>query len=345
MTFIRNILTLACLLTTTLVFGQDYHFSQFYSSPLAFNPALTGNFAGDYRISAIYRNQWNGINSKFETSALGADMNFKGGVLKKDMIGVGLYAYRDDLGDNIFLAQSIALSGAYHHYLDVYKRHRLSGGVQVTFVQKSVNPEKLIFADQFEDYEFVPELATGDAFTHTKINYVTLNLGIAYSFIITPKTDVYTGLTVFQANTPKESFYSGSNRLNRRYANLSGMNYKLSDKVTISPKVLYMNQEKSQDINAGLEAGYRVGIKRHTTLYAGGWLRMSDAAIIMAGAKWKNYTLRLSYDATVSGVKKIKSASNIKSNPKTGAFELSFIMIGKLSRPIPDSFTIPCGIY
>jgi type IX secretion system PorP/SprF family membrane protein len=344
MTFIQKTLILLAFLTTTSVYSQDYHYSQFYSSPLALNPALTGNFASDYRASLIYRNQWSGINSKFETSGLGVDLKFRGGILNKDMAGVGLYAYRDDLGD-IFIAQSIAISGAYHHYLDVYKRHRISGGFQGAYIQKTVDPDKLIFADQYQDYELIPGLQTGDDFIKTKVNYFTLNIGAFYSFLINPKTDVFTGLTVFQVNTPKESFYSTSNRLNMRYASYSGMNYKLSNKITVSPKILYMYQEKSQDINAGLEAGYKIGLKKSTTLYAGGWFRMNDAAIIMAGAKWKNYTLRLSYDATVSGLREIKSASNIKSNPKTGAFEISFILTGKLSRAIPDSYTVPCGIY
>jgi type IX secretion system PorP/SprF family membrane protein len=326
---------------------QDYHFSQFYSAPMALNPALTGNFTDDYRASAIYRNQWSGINSKFETSALSFDMNFKGGVLNKDIAGAGVYFYRDNLGDNIFIAQSIAVSGAYHHFLDVYRRHRLSGGLQGAYVQKNVDPSKLTFSDQFEDFVLNQGLQTNDAIVRNKISYFTLNLGFFYSFIISPKTDVFTGITIFQVNTPKESFYtsSTSNRLDSRYTNYSGMNYKVSDKITLSPKILYMNQVKGQDINLGMEAGYNVSGKQKTTLFAGGWYRFHDAAIIMAGAKWKSYALRFSYDATVSDLKEIKNANNIRSNPKTGAFEISLILTGKLKRAFPDTYTIPCGVY
>ena len=43
------------LLKTT---AQDPNFSQFYSSPLTLNPALTGKFNGVLRATGTYRNQW-----------------------------------------------------------------------------------------------------------------------------------------------------------------------------------------------------------------------------------------------------------------------------------------------
>ncbi|HYG37129.1 MAG TPA: PorP/SprF family type IX secretion system membrane protein [Cytophagales bacterium] len=347
MHFLQKIFLLLFLIVSIKGYSQDYHFSQFYASPLSLNPALTGNIKGDYRASALYRSQWSGLNSKFETSALGLEMNFRAGPKKRDLIGAGLYVYRDNLGDNIFIAQSIVASGAYHHALDVYKRHIISGGVQAGYVQKSVDPSKLIFADQFTDFEFVPGLGTGDAFVNNQISYITINAGAFYSFRVNPKIDFFTGISAFQVNNPKESFFvsSSGNKLNTRYTSYSGMNYKLNPVLTISPKILYMNQENSQDINIGGDVGYHLGLKKETTLYVGGWYRWADAAVVMAGANWKNYTVRFSYDATVSGLREIKNANNIKANPKTGAFEISLVMTGKLSRPVPDSFTIPCGIY
>ena len=45
-------------------YGQDEHFTNFRMAPLAVNPALTGAFNGTYRLTAVYRGQWN-------TSSLG----------------------------------------------------------------------------------------------------------------------------------------------------------------------------------------------------------------------------------------------------------------------------------
>ena len=38
--------------------AQDWHFSQFYYSPLTRDPALTGNMGGTARVGLNYRNQW-----------------------------------------------------------------------------------------------------------------------------------------------------------------------------------------------------------------------------------------------------------------------------------------------
>jgi len=342
-------LILLLILTTISLsgYGQDYHFSQFYASPLSLNPALTGSFAEHYRVSSIYRSQLSGINSRFETTALGAEMNFRTGHLKRDQIGVGLYVYRDNLGDNIFMAQSIAISGAYHRSLDVFKRHRISIGGQVGFVQKSIDPSRLTFSDQYEEYEIVPGLSSMDGAINNQVTYFNINLGGFYSFKITPRLDASTGISVFQVNNPKESYFTTStgNKLDSRYTTYLGLNYRIKRNISLSPKILYMNQERSQNINLGGNIGYDLGKKLESTLFIGGWFRMADAAIGMAGVKWKTYILRFSYDATVSGLKEIKNASNIKANPKAGAFEISFVMTGKLPKAIPDTYTIPCTFY
>ena len=45
------------LLAMELSHAQDIHFSQYYTSPLTLNPALTANINGMFRASFNYRNQ------------------------------------------------------------------------------------------------------------------------------------------------------------------------------------------------------------------------------------------------------------------------------------------------
>ena len=49
--------------------AQDIHFSQFYSSPLNLNPALTGVMNSSVRLVGNYRNQWASVlkNNAFST--------------------------------------------------------------------------------------------------------------------------------------------------------------------------------------------------------------------------------------------------------------------------------------
>src|SRR5688572_30781385 len=53
--------------------AQSYHFSQFYSTPILVNPASTGNYPGDIRISGNFRSQWAGDNNPYLTTALSAE--------------------------------------------------------------------------------------------------------------------------------------------------------------------------------------------------------------------------------------------------------------------------------
>src|SRR5579864_8642241 len=53
--------------------AQDIHFSQFYEAPLLRNPALAGIFTGDYRVQAIFHNQWNSFSNAYRTGSLSGE--------------------------------------------------------------------------------------------------------------------------------------------------------------------------------------------------------------------------------------------------------------------------------
>ena len=53
--------------------AQDPSFSQFFSSPLNINPALTGNINGDWRVISNFRDQWIGPASPYTTGTASYD--------------------------------------------------------------------------------------------------------------------------------------------------------------------------------------------------------------------------------------------------------------------------------
>jgi len=63
-----SIISLLLFITIGLK-AQDPRFSQFYLAPQVLNPAMTGIFDGEYRVTINYRNQWNSIlaNNAFTT--------------------------------------------------------------------------------------------------------------------------------------------------------------------------------------------------------------------------------------------------------------------------------------
>ena len=61
------------LIYTRSLNAQDPSFSQFFSSPLNINPALTANINADWRMISNFRNQWIGPASPYMTGTISYD--------------------------------------------------------------------------------------------------------------------------------------------------------------------------------------------------------------------------------------------------------------------------------
>src|SRR6188508_757804 len=72
---------------------SDPHFTQYYVYPAWLNPALTGAFDGQYRVSGIYRNQWGNISNPFST------FGFSGEISMDKNINVGVSVMKQTAGD------------------------------------------------------------------------------------------------------------------------------------------------------------------------------------------------------------------------------------------------------
>src|SRR5215212_4876410 len=97
------VLIIFSLFIVQVLYGQDPAFSQFFSSPLNINPALTGNINGDWRIISNFRDQWIGPASPYTTGTASYDTKVLQhklpGVPEENVMGMGgmlLYDYAMD---------------------------------------------------------------------------------------------------------------------------------------------------------------------------------------------------------------------------------------------------------
>ena len=344
--------------------AQDLHFSQFYNSPLTLNPALTGRMKEDYRAVLNYRNQWRQINSTYATSALSGDMNFKPGVTKLvDKIGVGLVVLNDELaaganpGDGtgmfngVYKNVSFIGSLAAHKTLDRRQRHKLSIGLQGGYVQTGLNASGLTFNNQVQNFQINSNAPSGASLRTTPYGYMDINAGAFWDFNINPKLDVYAGISFFNVNNPKEALYTAiqdKNKLPDRSVSTLGFSYKISERVAILPSFVYQRDAKAMDFIAGSAVGYKMlstNAKKAFTLLGGLYYRMDDAAIAMIGAKFRNYQVGFSYDATTSSLNNVKNDPAIGQKATVNAFEISLIYLGFFKRAIPNQTSIPCRFF
>ena len=342
----KLIINISLLFLSVISFAQDWHFSQFYAVDMLLNPALTGHYKEDYRLSFIHRNQWSGIDSKFETSAFGAEYNLKGGLLGSNKIGLGIFAYKDAALDKTFSNNSFFISTAYHKTLDHHRRHHLSLGIQGGYVNKSINDASFQFGNQYQNWIFNPSLSSGENLQGSQISYLDINIGAFYKFNLNDKTDLQGGISAYDLTTPAESHSAvgSDNELGTRTVTYIGADYQLTNFIVLSPKIMFVNQSNARDFNAGGLAAFDIGRKKEFTVFGGLWYRYKDAAIAMSGVKYRNYDFKLSYDFTTSSLTDTKKIEGINAN-MLGAWEVSLVIKGIIKRPSPIDYTVPCGIF
>lgn len=335
--------------------AQDKHFSQFYASPLTLNPALTGNMHSDIRATLHHRVQWSGIGSKFQTTAIGAEINFTEWSLvkkvKADKLGFGVYALSDQLTD-VVSSNALFISIAYHKALDHELRHHISGGIQTGFTQKKFDSENLLFSSQYdyEELQFNNQIVSGEPFNNANISYMDVYAGLYYTYKLNPVWMLKSGMAFYDLGTPKETVFRDiyanvkTNVLNTRFVWHASADFHYHEQWTFTPRLLFMGQAKGQNINLGGEAAYKLKGKTNITFLGGLWTRFKDAFIVSAGARYDAYEFRISYDANISKLGNITEATN-SSGSTVNAWEISFIYNGLLNRPVPKHYYIPCGTF
>lgn len=342
----KKLLTIVVLMMSLSSMGQDHHFSQFYATPLLSNPANTGNFDEDWRFSAIHRNQWSGINSAFVSTGIGFDMNFTGSFIGQDKMGVGVAFLKDQLGGDGFSNSAFLPSIAWHRKVDHQKRHQVSLGVQGGIVQKTMSSTGLQFENQYANNQFDPTLPNNETIPGAAQNYLDLELGLGWTYLLSPETEIQSGISVYQLTQPQENFLEtvdslvSSNQLGNRISFNVGATHDLGNGLKLYPRILWMGQTRARNFNVGSSIGYE--IKDDVELLGGIYTRLSDAAIVKVGMKYKNVTARLSYDQTYSSLNDVKGAAGAGNS--VGAWEVSVIVVGRLKKD-QANYTVPCGIF
>ena len=175
--------------------AQDPNFSQFFSSPLTLNPALTGKFDGSYRVAGNYRNQWPTINNAFVTKTASIDFGvMKNKIADIDQMGIGFLGVTDRAGDGVLVTNYAGISISYHKGLDENGYHQIGAGFQGAYTNKRLDVTKVYFEDELTPLGFIPG-TTGEVFANKQINvsYMDVNAGILYNGTTNGYNNFYIG--------------------------------------------------------------------------------------------------------------------------------------------------------
>jgi type IX secretion system PorP/SprF family membrane protein len=310
--------------------AQDPHFSQFFSSPLTLNPALTGKFFGSYRITGNYRNQWPTINNAYTTGTASADFHiFQNKIASNDTWGLGFVGYNDNSANGAVKFNYASLSTAYHKGLDEEGMHTLGAGFQVTYANMLINTAQLTFEDQLTSSGFTG--VTSEVFNGAtlKSNYIDVNAGLLYSGTTNERNNFYFGVSMYHINRPRQDFTGAQYVLNPRTTIHGGAYFPLGQSTTLHVSALQMFQGGASETMLGgaLQLMADPDAPKPTSLYVGSWMRFNDAIIPYMGVEFDDFRIGVSYDYNSSS---LKTASQNR-----GGIEVSLIYIRRPSTDRP----------
>jgi type IX secretion system PorP/SprF family membrane protein len=309
----------------------DPHFSQYYVYPQSLNPALTGVIGGDYRVAAVYRNQWGSIDNGFNTTAIAAEyateknINFGVGVFQQ-VAGSGGYHYITPYGSISYTGIKFGATG----------NHHINIGLNLGLIDRRFQPSKMQFGNQFNPGtgKYDSNLPSGEFIANASTSF-DAGAGVLY-FDATPnqKANVFLGVSFGHITQPADKFTnsSGDAKIPIRQTLHGGAKIALSQTVTLTPNFLLMDQGTAHEIMLGAYAQIKGG--EGFDFLCGANYRFKDALVPFAGFLYKDFTLGLSYDVNTSDLGKIAGNAN--------AFELSLSYTGKKrNKAIEQPFICP----
>jgi type IX secretion system PorP/SprF family membrane protein len=317
------------------IFAQDPNFSQFFSSPLTLNPALTGKFDGDFRVAGNYRDQWPAISKAFITSTASLDLNLlRDRISDVDAWGIGIMGMTDKTANGILTSNYISLSTAYHKGLDEDGLHQIGVGFQGTFSGKRLDGTKINFEDELDQlggWSNPTNEPLNDRIV--SINYFDFNAGILFNGSSNGYNNYYAGVSIYHINRPKETFQGGFYTLNPRFTIHGGGYFPVGETSTLHLSALHSRQAGASNtvIGGAISLNVNGDEENPTNFYAGSWMRLGDAVIPYVGLEFNDIQLGFTYDVNISS---LKTASQSR-----GGIEISLIYI---RRPSDGRKNIPC---
>jgi type IX secretion system PorP/SprF family membrane protein len=318
--------------------GQDPHFSQFYISPLTLNPALTGMKNGDVRVAANYRHQWATVSEPYQTMSIAADYNILRGRIGDNMMGVGLIVFNDKAGTSSLRRTRIAASLGYSQNIGVEGSY-LSVGFEAGMMNQSINPNQLLFENQYDGASLNDNIGSGENFMNTSIWNFDMTAGIAWSYTTDKYTSFYAGASIGHLNQPEINFLVNQpDNLAMKYTVYGGAEFRINGYLSALPRAVILTQGVHTEINAGFYAKLHLSEPKSEYAFSmsiGAMYRLKDAIIPMFRIDYGPVAVGLSYDLNIS---KLAAASNTQ-----GGAELSFIFKGISNGN--DTSPIPCPSF
>lgn len=338
------------LLGSGMLSAQDFHYSQFYNNPLHLNPALTGVFGGDARVTANYKSQWPTVPVEYQTFTAAYDRKFFRKLDKPGIWSAGVAFNYDRAGDSKLTWADIDGNVSYTAYLS--QTAFLTVGGQIGVVSRSFNEDNLRFDNQFNTGrgEYDPSLGSGEVFAGDSKTFLDFAIGINLRLQakrdnpilheVNNRTRLDVGIALHHLTAPDQSFFDDEKvPIERRLSPYVMVNYQLTKRLDIVGNVTYQTQgPKYEEFVAmgGLRYFLQSKPGRQFSVLGGLGLRQNviqDAWWPTLEIGYNNLNVGLNYDFNVSRFD--------RTTENRGGWELSLRYIFRRIRPLPGYRSCP----
>ncbi|HVS97590.1 MAG TPA: PorP/SprF family type IX secretion system membrane protein [Puia sp.] len=320
---------LLLLLPALAAKAQDIHFSQFYETPLLRNPSLAGIFTGDYRVQAVFRDQWNSFTNAYRTGSFNAEYKWPIGK-QSDYFTTALQVLYDKAGTAALQTTELLPAINYHKSLSNDRPMYLSLGFMGGLVEKMLDLSKVTTNSQYNGTAYDPALPNGETILTPNVHYLDGSIGLSFNTAYGPEhqNTLYAGIAYHHLNRPKNSFYKNPTiELDPKIVVSAGIRSIINDYSFFTIQADYSSQGPSQETIGGIMYSYKLGDEPDNypyTVSLGGYIRWKDAFIPVIRLEMNALSVGLSYDVNSSQLNTVSYAR--------GGFELSISYIGFLNR-------------
>ncbi len=281
--FISTLLFSICV--TTMWAQYDVHHTQFMHNKLAINPA----YAGDrevFAMTAIYRNQWFGIDGAPKTFTLHAHTPFMN---KRNGIGLSI------INDQIGMLNTTYAGVSYAYRMPVSEEATLNIGVQGRLEHARIDWSKSDPLDQ--DDNTIPV---------TEKSKTNPNFGVG---VFLSHEHYYIGLsvpTILKSTVYDDNPITGvSLRSQRSYYLMGGIVKRLSHSVKFAPSVLF-----SYNPNAPFEMNFNANFIFLEKFWLGASYRLGDSVDALAMFQINDqFRIGAAYDYTLTKLQEFSPGS------------------------------------
>ncbi len=335
----RYVWGIVFLLASHTVKSQDIHFSQFFETPLLRNPALAGLFAGDLRIQAVYRTQWQSVTVPYQTTSLNGEYKLPIGK-SEDFLTVGGQILYDKAGSVAMTSTHVLPAANYHKSLSADRNMYLSLGFMGGFVQRRLDRSKVTTNSQFDGSGYNGSLSDGENFTNPSYSYFDGTAGMSFNTQLGENKDdnLYVGIAYHHFNKPSGISFYGNTKLEMtpKWVYSAGIRMNASENSYVTFQGDYVTQGPSTQIIGGVMYTYKLDDidEPKYLIHGGAVLRWKDAFIPVAKLEMRPLAISVSYDANIS---QLSAATNGR-----GGFEMALTYQKFINRDNTSKEAVRC---